>query len=68
MLPASDLASETRFDRGDGLTRPARIALDEHETVFTFLELRVRTAASLASDIFNWKKKKKKKIYMLAGK
>ena len=53
-LSASDLATETGLDSGDGTTGSAGVAGNEVQTVLTLVEFGVGTAASLASNVFDW--------------
>ncbi len=50
---AADLSTETGLDGGDGTTGSARVAGNEVQTVLSFVELCVGTAAGLASDVLD---------------
>lgn len=52
-LSATDLSTETSLDRGDGTTGSTGVAGNEVETVFTFVEFGIGTAAGLAGDVFD---------------
>jgi len=52
-LAATDLATETSLDGGDGTTGSARVASNEVQTVLTLIELGVGAAAGFAGNIFD---------------
>ena len=49
----ADLGRETSLDGSDGTSGTARVAGDEVETVLTLVELCIRRAASLASNVLD---------------
>lgn len=55
LLPSAlaDLGGETSLDGSDGTPGAARVACNEIKTVLTLVELGVRGAAGLTSDVFD---------------
>jgi hypothetical protein len=49
----ADLGRETSLDGRDGTSGTARVAGDEVQTVLTLVELCIRRAAGLASNVFD---------------
>ena len=53
-LSAANLSTETSLDGSDGTTRSTRVAGNEVQAVFSFVEFSVGAAAGFAGNIFNW--------------